>query len=89
MWRSVLVVATSVCLSGWITTIAGMAGDSLGVPLREKIVSSKMEPNILIAADATSCEVTKQRWERAEVGKPFLCTWSTGKGSRDPRVQVR
>jgi hypothetical protein len=56
-----------------------MVGESVGVPLEDKVVSSKVEPNVLVAMDGTSCTVSAARWEKAEVGRRYFCNWSSGK----------
>jgi hypothetical protein len=71
-----MLVALPVLLAGCVSAVAGALGESLGVPVEEKVVSSKVEPNIIVATDGTTCTASRQRWDKAEVGKPFLCPWS-------------
>lgn len=77
MKRVISVLALSVLLAGCVRTIAGIVGESVGVPLGDKVVSSKVEPNVLVAMDGTSCTVSKERWEKAEVGGRYFCSWSS------------
>lgn len=72
----VLLVATGI-LSGCVNALAGVVGESVGVPMGDRIVSSKVEPNLLVAIDGASCTVSKDRWEKAEVGRSYFCAWST------------
>ena len=78
MKRAMSVVALSVLLAGCVNTVAGIIGESVGVPLGDKVVSSKVEPNVLVAMDGASCTVSKERWEKAEVGRRYFCNWSSG-----------
>ena len=77
MKRVIYVLALSSLLAGCANTIAGMVGESVGVPLGDKVVSSKIEPNVLVAMDGTSCTVSTERWEKAEVGRRYFCNWSS------------
>lgn len=77
MKRVICVLALSGLLAGCANTIAGMVGESVGVPLGDKVVSSKLEPNVLVAMDGTSCTVSTERWEKAEVGRRYFCNWSS------------
>lgn len=72
------VLAASVLLTGCVNTLAGVVGESVGVPLGDKVVSSKVEPNVLVAMDGASCTVSKERWEKASVGERYFCNWSSG-----------
>lgn len=76
MRRIVVLLAASAILCGCVNTIAGVVGESVGVPMGDRIISSKVEPNVLLAADGASCTVSKNRWEKAEVGHRFFCAWS-------------
>lgn len=76
MRRIVVLMLASFFLCGCVNTLAGIVGESVGVPLGDKIVSSKVEPNVLLATDGASCTVSKSRWEKAEVGHPYFCAWS-------------
>jgi hypothetical protein len=40
-----------------------------------KVVIEKREPNLLIAADRTECEVSRDRFEKAEMGERTFCHW--------------
>jgi predicted small secreted protein len=77
MKRVIYVLALSSLLAGCASTIAGMVGESVGVPLGDKVVSSKIEPNVLVAMDGTSCTVSTERWEKAEIGRWYFCNWSS------------
>ena len=77
MKRAICVLALSSLLAGCVNTIAGIVGESVGVPLGDKVVSSKVEPNVLVAMDGTSCMVSTERWEKAEVGRRYFCHWSS------------
>jgi hypothetical protein len=74
----VLVAALSLAMSvaGCANTFGGLLGESLGVPLGSKAIASKVEPNVLVAVDQSSCVVSKERWEKARVGEFYLCAWS-------------
>ena len=48
MKRLVAVLALSVLLAGCVNTVAGIIGESVGVLLGDKVVSSKVEPNVLV-----------------------------------------
>lgn len=74
----VVLSGVAVPVSGCPNVVAGLVGDSVGVPLHAKVISSKVEPNVVIAVDGTICEVTKGRWEQARVGREILCSWSDG-----------
>ena len=76
MRRSALVMLISAILCGCGSFLAEMVGESVGVPLREKVVREKVEPNLLVAMDGTTCEVAVDRWNKAKVGSNFLCVWS-------------
>jgi hypothetical protein len=43
-------------------------GESVGVPVDEKVVSSNVEPNIVVAVDGTTCTASQKRWDKAEGG---------------------
>jgi len=74
MRRPLIAIACALLLGGYMNTAAGFIGNSLGVPLRKKVVRSKKEPNILITTDATTCQVSKNRWEEAEsAGRSCAC----------------
>lgn len=62
--------------SGCTNLVAGLVGDAVGVPLHEKVIRSKVEPDLVIAIDGATCVVTKGRWAKAKVGEKFLCSWS-------------
>jgi hypothetical protein len=74
--KYISLLAISLLFTGCVNTLAAFVGESVGIPLEEKVVASKIEPNVLIAADLTSCEVSKGRWEKAVVGERSLCMWS-------------
>lgn len=76
MRRIFVLLAASAVLTGCVNTLAGIVGESVGVPMADRIVSSKVEPNILVATDGASCTVSKNRWEKAEVGHRYFCAWS-------------
>ena len=76
MRRAFVLLAASAVLAGCVNTLAGVVGESVGVPMGDKIVSSKVEPNVLVATDGASCTVSKNRWEKAEVGHRYFCAWS-------------
>lgn len=76
MKTGVLVVLGSIWLSGCFQYQTQTAGGSGGIPIRSKVVFEKVEPNILVAHDRSTCETTKQRWEKAKVGRSILCAWS-------------
>ena len=40
-----------------------------------KVVAVKKEGNVLVAEDATQCEVTRQRWNDTPVGSYATCAW--------------
>jgi len=77
MKRLVAVLALSVLLAGCVNTVAGIIGESVGVPLGDKVVSSKVEPNVLVAMDGTSCTVSTERWGKVEVGVRYFCHWTS------------
>ena len=77
MRRILALLTVSVLLTGCVNTLAGIVGESVGVPLGDRIVSSKVEPNVLIAMDGASCTVSKERWEKAKVGDHYFCNWSS------------
>jgi hypothetical protein len=74
--RAVLIAATAFALTGCASFVAGFVGESLGIPLENKVVASKVEPNLLIATDQTSCQVSRGRWEKVKVGERVACTWT-------------
>lgn len=80
MRRIIVLLAASVVLSGCANALGGIVGESVGVPMLNKIVSSKVEPNVLVATDGASCTVSKNRWEKAEVGHRYFCAWSRTSG---------
>jgi hypothetical protein len=41
-----------------------------------KIVSRKIEPTYLIAADGSECTVSRERWENVRVGTRAFCVWN-------------
>jgi hypothetical protein len=43
--------------------------------LERKIVADLREPNILIASDRTTCEVSMDRYERTRRGDRVTCDW--------------
>jgi predicted small secreted protein len=77
MKRVVSVLALSVLLDGCVNTVAGIIGESVCVLLGDKVVSSKVEPNVLVAMDGTLCTVSPERWEKAEVGHRYFCHWTS------------
>lgn len=71
----IIVWATPFLLGGCVSTQPGMFGESAGVRVQDKIVASKVAPNILVATDRSTCEVSRSRWEEAAIGEPFRCAW--------------
>ena len=53
-----------------------MIGNSMGVPVAGKTVRAKVEPSELVAADGSSCTISRKAWERVEVGERYVCGWS-------------
>jgi hypothetical protein len=76
LMKTISLLAIPFLFAGCVNFLAAFVGESIGAPLEEKVVASKIEPNVLIAADLTSCEVSKGRWEKAVVGERSLCMWS-------------
>jgi predicted small secreted protein len=76
MRHVIALLATTTILSGCANTLAGIVGESVGVPMGDKVVSSKVEPNVLVAADGASCTVSKNQWDKVEVGRRYFCAWS-------------
>jgi hypothetical protein len=74
--KSVGLLTISFLFAGCANALAEFVGESVGIPLEEKVVASKVEPNVLIATDLTSCEVSKGHWKKAVVGERSLCMWS-------------
>ncbi len=44
-----------------------------------KTVGSKDGPNILVATDGSICVVSKERFDKTEVGMKALCAWRGGR----------
>ena len=40
-----------------------------------KVVTAKQQPNLLLAADGSRCQVTKQQYDAAAVGRDARCVW--------------
>jgi hypothetical protein len=76
LMKRISLLAIPFLFAGCANALAGFVGESVGIPLEEKVVASKVEPNLLIATDQTSCQVSKGRWEKAEVGERSLCMWA-------------
>ena len=51
--------------------VSGGRGGSVGW----KVVVGKHEPNLLVAADRTTCEVDHARFESAREGERLFCHW--------------
>ena len=75
MIRILVAVALLISLGGCVNMLAQIAGDAAGIPLDNRTVSSKMEPNTLVATDGATCTVSKGRWEKAKPGDDVLCAW--------------
>lgn len=76
---SVLIATLSMPLGtiGCVSVATGLPGESLGgVRPSSKAIASKVEPNLLVAVDQSSCVVSKERWDRAKVGEFHRCAWS-------------
>lgn len=78
--KEVILMATlslSVAATGCSSVATRPPGEPFG-PTRpsSKAVASKVEPNMLVAMDQSSCVVSKERWERAQVGEFHFCAWS-------------
>lgn len=43
-----------------------------------KVVAGKETPNILVADDGSLCVVSKERFEKTEIGMKALCAWRGG-----------
>jgi hypothetical protein len=86
MNRRIAAIALSLTLSGCAPFAASLIGERFGVPLTEKVVSSKVEPNTLVAIDGASCMVSEKKWEKAKVGKNYLCVWSRGRDAIEQRA---
>jgi hypothetical protein len=79
-FRSIVLVATLFGALG-ATACRSVATPQPGEPFgpsrpSSKAISAKVEPNLLVAIDQTSCVVSKDRWERARVGEFHFCAWS-------------
>jgi hypothetical protein len=73
--RLAIIAATALLTTGCVNALAGAIGESIGYPMDDKTVSSKMEPNVLVAVDGSWCEVSNERWEKAKEGDFVLCKW--------------
>ena len=78
-----LVALTACVLSGGqrVEPIPGAAGVVVTSPQSpqrgpsRKRVTTKQEPDLLIAEDGTSCRVSRDRYKEVEVGTDQLCSW--------------
>jgi hypothetical protein len=69
-------IVLAVCLTGCANSVAGLLGESLGLPLVDKTVASKVAPNTLVATDGTTCGVSEKRWEKTKEGDDVACVWT-------------
>ena len=81
---AVCAVALAACLlpgGQRVQPIAGGRGVVITSPqtpnlgLSRKRVTTKQEPDLLIAEDGTSCRVSRDRYQEVEVGSEQLCGW--------------
>ena len=66
-------------LGGCLPMLGSALGARAGVPVGDKVVTAKRAPSILVAMDGTECVVSREAWEKVEVGRPHFCAW------HDPR----
>jgi hypothetical protein len=71
-----LLLTLSHALSACTEMVAGILTDVTGVPIVEKVVASRLEPNILVATDGTRCITTPARWQETFPGDEYFCAWS-------------
>ena len=55
--------------------VPGPEGGARTTGLLRKRVTAKQEPNLLVAADGTSCPVTAERYREINVGDHEGCVW--------------
>jgi hypothetical protein len=73
----ILTLASCIQLGGGAPA-SGVPGPEGGAPQRgllRKRVTAKQEPNLLLAADGTSCAVTAERYREINVGDHEGCVW--------------
>ena len=54
---------------------AGVSAREAPTQMGEKVVSDKVEPNTLIAADRMSCTVSEAKWRETVIGEKAFCAW--------------
>ena len=68
-------LAGLVALAG-CSAVPGFVANTLGLPVREKVVMSKLENRELLAVDHTTCMVSRGRYDDVEIGESVACLWS-------------
>ena len=53
-----------------------------------KVVAGKETPNVLVAEDGSICVVSKERFEKTEIGMKALCGWRGGHRAPAPRFET-
>jgi hypothetical protein len=73
-----IAAALAVVLAPGCTILPELIGGTIDIPVAGEIVRAKVEPTELIADDGSTCTVSRGAWERAQVGRRYVCGWSIG-----------
>jgi hypothetical protein len=75
-WQLLAIAGFALILEGCIAIpIPQRFGGGSVQVLERKIVAQLREPNILIASDLSTCEVSMDRFERTRRGDRVMCAW--------------
>lgn len=58
-----------------LSTVLVLGGCAHLGPFAGKTVADKQRPNRLVATDGSTCVVSKERFDKVEVGRKVLCAW--------------